>query len=173
VTPAATAAIGLVLAVTAGLLLPAARIAPGLLLGVTLLALVLIDLRTMLLPDVLTLPLCGAGLALALAGVTLPAPDAVLGAGIGYATIAGIVHAYRRLRGRDGMGLGDAKLLAAGGAWVGWQALPLVLLVAALGTLAVVLLHTRGGAARDLAVPFGPGLAAGIWLAFVAAGPAG
>lgn len=140
---------------------------PGVLLGGALLALALIDLRTMLLPDALTLPLCAAGLVLALAGVTLPVRDALLGAGIGYAAIAGIVLLYRRLRGRDGMGLGDAKLLAAGGAWVGWQALPMVLLVAALGTLAVVLVRTRGRAARDLAVPFGPGLAAGIWLAFV------
>jgi leader peptidase (prepilin peptidase)/N-methyltransferase len=140
----------------------------GLLLASTLLALVLIDLRTMTLPDRLTLPLCAVGLGLALAGVTLPMRDALLGAGIGYATIASIMHVYRRLRGRDGMGMGDAKLLAAGGAWVGWQALPLVLLVAALGTLAVVLLRTRGRAARDLAVPFGPGLAGGIWLAFVA-----
>lgn len=140
---------------------------PG--VSAALLALAWIDLRTMPLPDALTLPLCDMGLVLALAGHTVPVRDALPGAGIGYATIAGIVHLYRRLRGRDGMGLGDAKLLAASGAWVGRQALPLVLLVAALGTLAVVLLHMRGRAARDTAVPFGPGLAVGIWLAFVQA----
>lgn len=149
--------------------LDATTVMAGLLLGVTLLALVAIDLHTLRLPDVLTLPLCAAGLALALAGITLPARDALLGAGIGYASIAGIAHFYRWLRGRDGMGLGDAKLLAAGGAWVGWQGLPMVVLIAALGTLAVVVVRTRGRPAGTLAVPFGPGLAAGIWLAFVRA----
>jgi leader peptidase (prepilin peptidase)/N-methyltransferase len=136
------------------------------LLGWTLLALAWIDWQHMRLPDVLTLPLLLAGLA----ATGLVEPDALtdhaLGAALGWAGLRGLGAAYRGLRGYSGLGAGDAKLLAAGGAWLGWQALPIVLLLAALGGLSyAIVLRLRGdrlGWTSRLA--FGPWLALGIWL---------
>jgi leader peptidase (prepilin peptidase) / N-methyltransferase len=94
----------------------------------------------------LTLPL--AALGLTVGDWVLPAPflDRAIGAGIGYAGLFLLALGYRLLRGRDGLGLGDAKLLGAIGAWMGWQALPIVLLVASVGGLLWALLqHLRGG----------------------------
>jgi leader peptidase (prepilin peptidase) / N-methyltransferase len=140
-------------------------------LGWWLLALALIDLRSWLLPDVLTLPLIGAGLAVAAAGllpgVTLG--DAGLGAGAGYLALAGVGWIYRRLRGREGLGMGDAKLLAAAGAWLGAAWLPWVLLLAALLGLGFALVRSRPIRA-ETAVPFGPPLALAFWALFVVAG---
>ncbi len=130
-------------------------------LGWTLLALAWIDAEHGFLPDVLTLPLVLAGLA---AGWTL-APetlgDAALGAAAGYLAFRGIALGYRVLRGREGLGQGDAKLLAAAGAWVGWQGLPEVALLAALAGIAVLLAgRLRGGTlAADTSLAFGPCLA--------------
>ena len=86
-----------------------------------------IDLKRMILPDWITLPLIPAGLALAWVQEQ-PLLDRVIGAVAGYAVFAGIAWIYRRWRGRDGLGLGDAKLLAAAGAWTGWPSLPSVVL---------------------------------------------
>lgn len=134
------------------------------LLGWWLLLLGAIDRRIGLLPDMLTLPLIAAGLLEGLVTVDgAPPIDRVAGAAVGYAVFAGLAFAYRRLRGRDGLGLGDAKLLAAGGAWLGWQALPGVILIGAGGALAVTLILQRGGLTRHTAIAFGPWLALGIW----------
>jgi leader peptidase (prepilin peptidase)/N-methyltransferase len=156
------AAIGVaVLALAVG---DAAAMPATCLLGWWLLLLGAIDRRTGLLPDMLTLPLVAAGLLEGL--VTMdgaPPIDRVAGAAAGYAVFAGLAFAYRRLRGRDGLGLGDAKLLAAGGAWLGWQALPGVILVGAGGALAAALILQRGGLTRHTAIAFGPWLALGIW----------
>ena len=137
-------------------------------LGWWLLALALIDLRSWLLPDVLTLPLIAAGLAGAVTGL-LPGTtikDAGLGAGAGYMALAGVGWLYRRWRGRDGLGLGDAKLFAAAGAWVGVERLPWVLLLAAL--LGLVFALTRPQPVRaETPVPFGPPLALAFWGLFV------
>ncbi len=127
--------------------------------GVLLLASV-IDARRLLLPDLITLPLLASGLALAL--LEPPGlPERLLGAAAGFLAFAGIGLLYRRWRGRDGLGLGDAKLLAAAGAWVGWTALPSVVLLAAVGGL-VWSFATRQAADRPL--PFGPFLAVGFWI---------
>lgn len=138
------------------------------LLGWWLLALALIDLRAWRLPDVLTLPLVAAGIAAAVAG-WLPDADpvrALAGAAVGYLVLAGIGWAYRRLRGRDGLGLGDAKLLAAAGAWLGIEALPALVLIAAVLGLALAL--SRAGPVRaETAVPFGPPLALAFWGLFL------
>jgi leader peptidase (prepilin peptidase)/N-methyltransferase len=139
-------------------------------LGWTLLTLSLIDLRCYRLPDFLTVPLVLAGL-----GVTAWAwPDELsghlLGAGLGYSALAGIGWLYKALRGRDGLGLGDAKLLAAGGAWLSWEALPgLVLLAAALALAVTAATRLVQGAPLSAAtrVPFGPYLAVSIWLAWL------
>lgn len=140
-------------------------------LAVTLLGITWIDLRHFLIPDFLSLPLLMAGLALALADSApwVSAFDRALGAGLGYLLLAGIAAGYLRLRGREGLGLGDAKLYAAAGAWTGWQGLPFVLLAASLAGLAGVLglrLFGRRLGASD-AVAFGPYLALGFWLVWL------
>ncbi len=138
-------------------------------LGWTLLALAWIDAEHMRLPDILTLPLLIAGLAVTgwLTPEDLPAH--ALGAATGYASIACLAFAYRRLRGRDGIGLGDAKLLAAAGAWLGWQPLPWVVLLAALVGIGIALTARWRGAAMTgtTALPFGPCLAVAIWTIFL------
>jgi len=119
-----------------------------------------IDFKQMILPDWITLPLIPAGLALAWAQ-DQPLMERVIGAVVGYAAFAAIASIYRRWRGRDGLGLGDAKLLAAAGAWTGWPSLPSVVLVGSVSALAWVV------AARpdpQKPFPFGPFLALGFWL---------
>jgi len=139
------------------------------LLGWTLLALGWIDVEWFLLPDVLTLPLLLAGLGVAVLSV----PDDVfwhaLGAVCGYLGLRGMALVYRALRGREGLGRGDAKLLAAAGAWLGLAALPSVVLLAALAGLAVAASAAAAGRAiqATTALPFGAFLAASIWLAWL------
>lgn len=155
------AAIGIAFAA----LMDDAALMPGTcLLGWGLLLLAAIDRRIGLLPDMLTLPLVLAGLLAALFEPGALPADRAVGAAAGYLLFAGLAFAYRRLRGLDGLGLGDAKLLAAGGAWLGWQALPWVVLVGAGAALAAVLVSTRGEVSRHTAIAFGPWLALGIWL---------
>jgi leader peptidase (prepilin peptidase)/N-methyltransferase len=140
-----------------------------------LIALTGIDIDHQLLPDSITLPLLWAGLIAAvvigpLAGASLPvAPrDAVLGAAAGYLSLWLVFHAFRLITGKEGMGYGDFKLLAALGAWMGWKVLPLVVLLSAGAgaTLGIAMILLRG---RDRAapMPFGPYLAAAGWLAMV------
>ena len=97
----------------------------------TLLALSFIDFDTQLLPDALTLPLAFLGFTLGLWTTDVALVDRVIGAAAGYLGLLTIGLGYRALRGREGLGLGDAKLLGAIGAWLGWQALPFILLIAA------------------------------------------
>ncbi len=133
------------------------------LLGWALLALALIDLRTMLLPDVLTLAVLSLGLAVAAMQGALA--EGLAGAAVGFAVFALLAAGYRAWRGRDGLGMGDAKLLAAAGAWVGWSGLPGIVLMASVAALAVALplaLRSDGGVSREIA--FGPYLAAAIWI---------
>lgn len=136
------------------------------LLGWGLLALAAIDVRHGILPDALTLPLLLLGLALAAWREAAVPVDELVGAALGFAGFAAVASGYRLLRGREGLGLGDAKLLAAGGAWLGWAALPLVVCLAALSALAVVAL--RGKALRrDAEIRFGPYLCLGVWLLYL------
>ncbi|WP_051516643.1 A24 family peptidase [Herbaspirillum sp. RV1423] len=125
-----------------------------------LIALSFIDARTQLLPDSLTLPLLWLGLLVNLAGAFVPLRDAVAGAAAGYLVLWAIYWIFRLATGKEGMGYGDFKLMAALGAWLGWQALPLVLalascLGAAVGLAAVALRRQSS----DQAIPFGPYLA--------------
>jgi leader peptidase (prepilin peptidase)/N-methyltransferase len=135
----------------------------GLALAAVLGALALYDLRRGRLPDWLTLPLAAAGLLIAWRGGA-PA-DAAIGAALGYAVFEGVALGYRRLRGREGLGGGDAKLAAAAGAWVGWQGLPSVVLLAACGALATALARRRLGATESM--PFGAYLAPAILLVWL------
>jgi leader peptidase (prepilin peptidase) / N-methyltransferase len=136
------------------------------LLGYTLLALAWIDVEQGILPDLLTLPLVLAGLTVAWLIDPRFAFDCAAGAALGYLLFRAVELTYRRLRGREGLGEGDAKLLAAGGAWLGWQQLGSVVLVAALLGLATALLARLASRPLDRAgaIPFGPFLALAIWL---------
>lgn len=127
----------------------------------TLLALAAIDFDTQYLPDDLTLPLLWAGLAWNIAGTFTPLASAVLGAIAGYLALWLVYWGFKLATGKEGMGYGDFKLLAAIGAWLGWAALPLVILLsslvgAAIG-IALVVVARHG---RDKPIPFGPYLAA-------------
>jgi len=138
-------------------------------LGWWLLALGWIDLRRWLLPDALTLPLVIAGLAAAVAFDPDGLADRALGAAVGYLALRAIAMLYRALRGREGLGEGDAKLLAASGAWVGASGLPQVILVAALaGLFAAACLRLAGlRLGSGSALPFGPFLALATWLVWL------
>lgn len=142
--------------------------------GWLLLTLAILDAEHFWLPDRLTLGLGLAGLAL---GFWLaPALDArLIGAGAGYLSLAGIAAAYRWRTGRDGLGGGDPKLLAGIGAWLGWQALPMVVLAAAvLGLLLAGVDRLRGGSVTgQTRLPLGALLAATAWPLAVAAWPMG
>jgi len=135
----------------------------------TLLAATVIDLDTMLLPDDLTLALLWLGLLAAVFGAGFADPvDAILGAALGYLLLWGVYHAFRLLTGKEGMGHGDFKLLAALGAWTGWQGLPLVIVLSsAVGALVGLALITLRGQDRSIPIPFGPYLAAGGWIALL------
>jgi leader peptidase (prepilin peptidase)/N-methyltransferase len=103
--------------------------------GWLLITLAVLDARHLWLPDALTLPLAALGLTLGDWVLPAPFPDRVIGAVAGATFLALVAFAYRKLRGREGLGLGDAKLLGAIGAWMGWQALPFVLLIASVTAL--------------------------------------
>ena len=135
------------------------------LLGWWLLTLAWIDLRRWVLPDALTLPLILAGLLAAVAFNPGNLTERGLGAALGYLALRLVAWAYVRLRGREGLGQGDAKLLAAAGAWLGALALPQVVLIAALSALlAAAALRISGTPVRaHSALPFGPFLALAIW----------
>ena len=139
-------------------------------LGWALLAAGLIDLRCFRLPDMLVLPLLVCGLGTTALAWPSELPGHLIGAVLGYGGLAATGWVYRVLRGREGLGLGDAKLLAAGGAWLSWQALPSVVLIAAVVALAVVLgaaVARRAPLSPTTRVPFGPYLAGAIWLVWL------
>ncbi|HEY2675637.1 MAG TPA: A24 family peptidase [Steroidobacteraceae bacterium] len=147
----------------------------GLLLTWALIALTGIDLDHQLLPDDITLPLLWAGLLAAVilgstTGSAVPAAahDAVIGAAAGYLSLWLVFHVFRRVTGKEGMGYGDFKLLAALGAWLGWKMLPLVILLsAATGAVLGILMIVFRGRDRGAPMPFGPYLAAAGWIAMM------
>jgi leader peptidase (prepilin peptidase)/N-methyltransferase len=138
-------------------------------LGWWLLALAAIDARVFLLPDVLTLPLCAAGLVFAFVVVRDDALAHLAGALGGFAVFAVVSLLYRWLRGREGLGLGDAKLMAAAGAWLGWQALPGLVLIATSGALVFVLCAAllRRDFSWSARIPLGAFLCAGFWIVWL------
>jgi leader peptidase (prepilin peptidase)/N-methyltransferase len=126
----------------------------------TMIALTFIDADTQLLPDDLTLPLLWAGLLINLFHTFTTLQDAVVGAAIGYLALWSVYWLFKLATGKEGMGYGDFKLLAAIGAWLGWPMLPLVILlsslVGAVIGIALIVLAKRG---RNVPMPFGPYLA--------------
>jgi leader peptidase (prepilin peptidase)/N-methyltransferase len=140
-----------------------------------LIALTFIDLDHQLLPDSLTMPLLWLGLLSSIAGWGSPAGNlpvdpesAIAGAVIGYVSLWTVYHAFRLLTGKEGMGYGDFKLLAAFGAWLGWRMLlPIVLLSAIVGALVGMALIVGRRHQRGTPIPFGPFLAAAGWVALM------
>jgi leader peptidase (prepilin peptidase)/N-methyltransferase len=166
----AMAAVGAVVFAWAALATPPTWIlAASLVLGWTLLALGAIDIACLRLPDLFTLPLVAAGLAVSLALPGAPLLDHLAGAAGGYLALAALAWAFARWRGFEGLGLGDAKLLAAGGAWLGWMTLPSVVLIAcAIAFVQVgVAVARRGRAALAERIAFGAPLAAAIWIVWL------
>lgn len=134
----------------------------------TLLAASIIDLHHQLLPDDLTLPLLWLGLLVALFGLGTDLRSAVIGAMAGYLSLWLVYQGFRLLTGKEGMGHGDFKLLAALGAWTGWQYLiTIVLLSSLVGAICGLALILLRGRARGAPLPFGPFLAAAGWIALL------
>jgi leader peptidase (prepilin peptidase)/N-methyltransferase len=140
-----------------------------------LVALTVIDLDHQILPDAITLPLLWLGLLTSLAwhaGLAPPLPtdprSAILGAVAGYLILWSVYWAFKLLTGKEGMGYGDFKLFGALGAWLGWQMLPLVLLLSAFtGAVVGIALIVARGRDRNIPIPFGPYLAAAGWIALM------
>lgn len=136
-------------------------------LGLTwaLLVLAVIDLDHQILPDAITLPVMWAGLLLGLTGIYASPVASIVGAAAGYLSLWTVYQAFRLLTGRQGMGYGDFKLLALLGAWLGWQALPGIILISSLAgsVLGVAWLLVQRRDSR-VPIPFGPYLALGGWI---------
>ena len=132
-------------------------------LAATLIALAFIDLDTQFLPDSLTLPLLWAGItASALGWTPVPLKASIWGAIAGYMSLWFVYHAYLLIRKQEGLGQGDFKLLAALGAWMGWQLIPsIILLSSAVGAVVGIAMITLRGHDRSVPIPFGPYLAGG------------
>ncbi|MGF1842961.1 A24 family peptidase [Vibrio clamense] len=134
-----------------------------------LIAATFIDLDTMLLPDQLTLPLMWAGIALSVFQISpVSLQDAIIGAMAGYLCLWSVYWGFKLLTGKEGMGYGDFKLLAALGAWLGWQHLPLIILLSSLVGLFFGLIQLRlQKQGIDKAFPFGPYLAIAGWISLL------
>ncbi|MEH6636135.1 MAG: A24 family peptidase [Halioglobus sp.] len=134
----------------------------------SLIALTMIDIDHQLLPDDITLPLMWLGLLFNLGGTYVSLQDAVIGAMAGYLVLWSIYWLFKLLTGKEGMGYGDFKLLAALGAWLGWQALPVIILlsslVGAVVGIALMIIKRRG---KEIPIPFGPYLAMAGWIALL------
>ena len=134
----------------------------------SLLVLTGIDIHEKLLPDQITLPLLWLGLFANLNGQFVSLHDAVIGAIAGYLSLWTVFGAFKLITGKEGMGYGDFKLLAALGAWMGWQMLPMIILLStAVGALVGIAGILLAGRNKEMPIAFGPFLAAAGWIAFV------
>ncbi|MGK0442272.1 MAG: leader peptidase (prepilin peptidase)/N-methyltransferase, partial [Pseudohongiellaceae bacterium] len=140
----------------------------ALLLTWSLIALTMIDADTQLLPDQITLPLLWLGLICNAFGFYTSLEDALWGAVFGYLSLWSVYWAFKLITGKEGMGFGDFKLLAALGAWMGWQSLPIIILLSSLvGAIIGISLMVINNKDRNTAIPFGPYLAIAGWIAFL------
>ena len=159
---------GFVLAVTAAYSGDAINAIYAILFTLCLITLAGIDVNEKLLPDQITLPLLWIGLFANINGTFAPLPDAVTGAIAGYLSLWSLYWVFKLVTGKEGMGYGDFKLLAALGAWLGWQMLPLIILISsAVGAVIGIAAILLGGQDRDLQIPFGPFLAGAGWIALL------
>ncbi|AUI86919.1 prepilin peptidase [Vibrio azureus] len=134
-----------------------------------LIAATFIDLDTMLLPDQLTLPLMWSGIILALSGISpVSLQDAIIGAMAGYLCLWSVYWLFKLVTGKEGMGYGDFKLLAALGAWLGWQSLPMIILLSSIVGILFGLIQLRlQNKGINKAFPFGPYLAIAGWISLI------
>jgi leader peptidase (prepilin peptidase)/N-methyltransferase len=144
-------------------------------LSITLVAIAMIDADTQLIPDSIVLPLMWLGLAMSLfhpmpgANSLFISPrDAIVGAMAGYLTLWSVFWLFKIVTGKDGMGYGDFKLLAALGAWLGWQQLPMIIMMSAVVGAAInIVAIVARGKDRSIPIPFGPYLAAAGWITMI------
>lgn len=130
-----------------------------------LISLTMIDFDHMLLPDQITLPLLWLGLLININGTFVPLSDAVIGAAAGYMSLYSIFWLFKAITGKEGMGYGDFKLFAVFGAWIGWQLLPLLILMASVvGAIIGIALMLFKNHQREQGIPFGPYLAVAGWI---------
>lgn len=130
-----------------------------------LITLTMIDFDHMLLPDQITLPLLWFGLLININGTFAPLTDAVIGAAVGYMSLFSLFWFFKLLTGKEGMGFGDFKLFAVFGAWLGWQLLPLLILMASVvGAIVGIALMLFRNHQREQGIPFGPYLAIAGWI---------
>ena len=147
---------------------PTWQCAAGLFLTWMLIALGGIDVRTQLLPDQMTLPLLWAGMALSLVPVFVSPAQAIVGAVVGYLSLWSVYWLFKLSTGKEGMGYGDFKLLAALGAWMGVASLlPTILLSSLIGALVGGVFLAVAGKDRATPIPFGPFIAAAGWVWFI------
>ena len=140
----------------------------ALLLTWALIPLSAIDIDHQLLPDAITLPWLWLGLALSLWGVFVDSPTAIIGALAGYLALWTVYQLFKLVTGKEGMGYGDFKLLALLGAWMGWQQLPVIILLSSLvGAVVGIGMIILLGRDRQIPIPFGPYLAAAGWIALL------
>lgn len=139
---------------------PTIQLLCALLLIWSLIALTGIDIDTQLLPDNITLPLMWLGLLINLTDAFVSINQAVIGAAAGYLSLWSVYWAFKLTTGKEGMGFGDFKLLAALGAWFGWQALPLIIILSSfVGAFVGIALMVFKKQGREVPMPFGPYLA--------------
>jgi leader peptidase (prepilin peptidase)/N-methyltransferase len=144
-------------------------------LTIALVAIAMIDADTQLIPDSIVLPLMWLGLAMSLfhplpgANTLFISPsDAIVGAMAGYLTLWSVFWLFKLITGKDGMGYGDFKLLGALGAWLGWQYLPMIIMMSAVvGAVINITMIVARGKDRSIPIPFGPYLAAAGWITMV------
>ena len=140
----------------------------GVLFTWILIALSGIDAKTQLLPDNLTLPLLWLGIVFNLFATYTDLTSSVLGAIFGYLALWSVFHLFKLITGKEGMGYGDFKLLAALGAWLGWQSLPLIILLSsAVGAIIGITMIVTKIQERSQPIPFGPYLAIAGWIAML------
>mgnify|MGYP002713030980 FL=1 len=140
----------------------------GLVLTWSLIALTMIDFHKQLLPDSITLPLMWLGLISAIFNVYVDLESAVIGAIAGYLSLWTVYQVFKLATGKEGMGFGDFKLLAALGAWMGWKMLPMIILLSsAVGAVIGIALIIFTKHDKRVPIPFGPYLAIAGWIAFI------
>lgn len=133
-----------------------------------LISLTLIDFDQMLLPDQIVMPLLWLGLLVNVNGTFVPLSEAVIGAAVGYMSLFSVFWLFKLLTGKEGMGHGDFKLFALFGAWIGWQLLPILILMASVvGAIVGIALMIFKNHQRGQAIPFGPYLAVAGFITFL------
>jgi leader peptidase (prepilin peptidase)/N-methyltransferase len=159
---ATTALLSLVIAIQYGVSIETLLL---LILTWGLVCLTLIDFDHMLLPDQIVMPLLWLGLLVNISGTFVPLNDAVIGAAVGYMSLFSVFWLFKLITGKEGMGHGDFKLFALFGAWIGWQLLPILILMASVvGAIIGISLMLFKNHTREQAIPFGPYLAIAGWI---------